>query len=148
MAWGAQVWRGVADDASIHNPLERLNRLGCGWMGAVFEWEGVLVGDFPNEHRDAWLALAEEEGKPPPLAFALKRADGMKSEQVPPPPPPSRYMPRRPLALPPSSFCPLLCTACPLRCPAPWATLRCRKRRSADVRRCVRCCITTASLCA
>jgi hypothetical protein len=82
MAWRVQVWRGVADDASIHNPLERLNRLGCGWMGAVFEWEGVLVEAFPEEHRQAWLALAEEEAKPAPLAFALKRADGMKSEQV------------------------------------------------------------------
>jgi hypothetical protein len=100
VGWGAQVWRGVADDASIHNPLERLNRLGCGWMGAVFEWEGVLVGDFPKEHRDAWLTLAEEEGKPPPLAFALKRADGMKSEQVPAPPPHPRCPPRPPLLCP------------------------------------------------
>jgi HAD superfamily hydrolase (TIGR01509 family) len=51
-------------------------------MGMVFEWEGVLVGDFSNDHQEAWLQLAEEEGKSPPLAFNLKRAEGMKSEQV------------------------------------------------------------------
>eukprot|EP00976_Prorocentrum_cordatum_P001732 34939-Prorocentrum_minimum.AAC.2 len=76
------VFRGVADDPSIHNPLDRQNRLGCGWLGALLEWEGVVVGDYSAEHKEAWLALAEEEGKSPPLAFVLKKAEGMKSEQV------------------------------------------------------------------
>mmetsp|Transcript_25836 Transcript_25836/g.56080 ORF Transcript_25836/g.56080 Transcript_25836/m.56080 type:complete len:390 (-) Transcript_25836:389-1558(-) len=76
------VFRGVADDPSIHNPLDRQNRLGCGWLGALLEWEGVVVGDYSAEHKRAWLTLAEEEGKSPPLAFVLKKAEGMKSEQV------------------------------------------------------------------
>lgn len=76
------VFRGVADDPSLHNPLDRQNRLGCGWMGALLEWEGVVVGDYSAEHKKAWLTLAEEEGKSPPLAFVLKKAEGMKSEQV------------------------------------------------------------------
>lgn len=76
------VFRGVADDPSIHNPLDRQNRLGCGWLGALLEWEGVVVGDYSAEHKKAWLTLAEEEGKSPPLAFVLKKAEGMKSEQV------------------------------------------------------------------
>lgn len=76
------VWRGVADDPSLHNPLERQERLGTGWLGAVLEWEGVIVSEFASAHSEAWLQLAEEEGKAPPLAFLLKRAAGMKSEQV------------------------------------------------------------------
>mmetsp|Transcript_24845 Transcript_24845/g.41532 ORF Transcript_24845/g.41532 Transcript_24845/m.41532 type:complete len:398 (+) Transcript_24845:276-1469(+) len=76
------AFRGVADDPSIHNPLDRQNRLGCGWMGVLLEWEGVIVGDYSEEHKQAWLQLAEEEGKSPPLAFILKKTEGMKNEQV------------------------------------------------------------------
>lgn len=46
------------------------------------EYEGVVVEETSDIHRQAWLQLAEEEGKPIPLQWALKRADGMKAEQV------------------------------------------------------------------
>ena len=36
----------------------RLERLGTGWMGAIFEWEGVLVEDRSAEHRQACLLPA------------------------------------------------------------------------------------------
>lgn len=72
----------VADDPSLHNPLQRLHRLGPGWMGVILEYEGVLVDDTSDLHSKAWEALGQEEGKPRPLHWALKRAEGMKSEQV------------------------------------------------------------------
>jgi HAD superfamily hydrolase (TIGR01509 family) len=74
--------RGVADDVHLANPLERLNRLGTGWFGCVFEWEGVLVADASAHHRAAWLALAAELAKPPPPDYLLRRAAGMKSAQA------------------------------------------------------------------
>ncbi|XP_043693141.1 5-amino-6-(5-phospho-D-ribitylamino)uracil phosphatase, chloroplastic-like [Telopea speciosissima] len=71
-----------ADNSSIHNPLLRQERMGCGWLGAIFEWEGVLIEDNPDLDKQAWLVLSEEEGKSPPPAFILKRIEGMKNEQA------------------------------------------------------------------
>eukprot|EP01018_Ginkgo_biloba_P034397 Gb_34573 [translate_table: standard] len=71
-----------ADDPSLGNPLLRLKRMGCGWLGVIIEWEGVIVEDDPDLESKAWLALAEEEGKRPPPAFILKRVEGMKNEQA------------------------------------------------------------------
>lgn len=71
-----------ADNASLQNPLLRQERMGCGWLGAIFEWEGVLIEDNPDLEKQAWLVLAEEEGKSPPPAFILRRIEGMKNEQA------------------------------------------------------------------
>lgn len=71
-----------ADDPSLHNPLLRQERMGCGWLGAIFEWEGVLVEDNPDFEKQAWLALSQEEGKSLPPAFILRRIEGMKNEQA------------------------------------------------------------------
>ncbi len=71
-----------ADDVSLHNPLLRLQRMGCGWLGVVLEWEGVIVEDDSDLERKAWAALAEEEGKRPPPTFILQRVEGMKNEQA------------------------------------------------------------------
>ncbi|KAH9568504.1 hypothetical protein CY35_03G080800 [Sphagnum magellanicum] len=71
-----------ADDASLHNPLLRLHRMGCGWLGVLLEWEGVIVEDDSDVERKAWAALAEEEGKRPPPTFVLNRVEGMKNEQA------------------------------------------------------------------
>ncbi|KAA8522406.1 hypothetical protein F0562_013233 [Nyssa sinensis] len=71
-----------ADNASLHNPLHRQERMGCGWLGAIFEWEGVLIEDNPDLEKQAWLALSQEEGKSPPPAFLLRRIEGMKNEQA------------------------------------------------------------------
>lgn len=46
------------------------------------EFDGVVVEDTSDLHTKAWLQLSDEEGKSRPLQFALKRADGMKNEQV------------------------------------------------------------------
>ena len=40
------------------------------------------VEDFSDLHTRAWVQLAAEEGKPQPFAWALRRAEGMKNEQV------------------------------------------------------------------
>ncbi|CAL8466503.1 g6039 [Coccomyxa elongata] len=72
----------VADDPSLHNPLARQERLSTGWFGVVVEFDGVVVEDTSDLHTKAWLQLADEEGKSRPLQFALKRAEGMKNEQV------------------------------------------------------------------
>ncbi|KAG8057796.1 hypothetical protein GUJ93_ZPchr0002g23765 [Zizania palustris] len=74
--------RNRADDPKLHNPLLRLERMGCGWLGVIFEWEGVIVEDDAEVERQAWFTLAQEEGKSPPPAFVLKRIEGMKSEQA------------------------------------------------------------------
>ncbi|KAL3700977.1 hypothetical protein R1sor_018999 [Riccia sorocarpa] len=71
-----------ADDTSLQNPLLRQHRMGCGWLGVVLEWEGVVVEDDAELERMAWTALAEEEGRRPPPTFLLKRAEGMKNEQA------------------------------------------------------------------
>ncbi|CAA0812180.1 Haloacid dehalogenase-like hydrolase (HAD) superfamily protein [Striga hermonthica] len=71
-----------ADNPALNNPLLRQERMGCGWLGVIFEWEGVLVEDNPDHERQAWLTLALEEGKSPPPAFMLPRIEGMKSEQA------------------------------------------------------------------
>lgn len=71
-----------ADNPSLHNPLIRQERMGCGWLGAIFEWEGVIIEDNPDLERQAWLSLSQEEGKPAPPAFILRRVEGMKNEQA------------------------------------------------------------------
>lgn len=71
-----------ADNPSLHNPLLRQERMGCGWLGAIFEWEGVIIEDNPDLEKQAWLTLAQEEGKSPPPAFILRRIEGMKNEQA------------------------------------------------------------------
>ncbi|XP_057800107.1 5-amino-6-(5-phospho-D-ribitylamino)uracil phosphatase, chloroplastic [Salvia miltiorrhiza] len=71
-----------ADNPALKNPLLRHERMGCGWLGAIFEWEGVLVEDNPDLEKQAWLTLAQEEGKSPPPAFMLRRIEGMKNEQA------------------------------------------------------------------
>lgn len=53
-------------------------------MGAILELEGVLLEwpDYGNLGLHAWEQLAQELGKPPPPKWALRRAEGMKNEQV------------------------------------------------------------------
>lgn len=48
----------------------------------VMEYQGVVVEETYQLHRQAWLQLAEEEGKPVPPQWRLKNTDGMKAEQV------------------------------------------------------------------
>lgn len=54
----------------------------CYYCQVVVEFDGVVVEDTSDLHTKAWLQLADEEGKSRPLQFALKRAEGMKNEQV------------------------------------------------------------------
>ncbi len=49
---------------------------------AILEYEGVVLADTSDLHSKAWLQLAVEEGKARPLQWALRRAEGMKDEQV------------------------------------------------------------------
>jgi HAD superfamily hydrolase (TIGR01509 family) len=73
---------GLVDDPSLHNPLQRMHRLGTGWMGVILEYEGVLVEDTSELHQKAWEQLALEEDKARPLNWLLKKAQGMKPTQV------------------------------------------------------------------
>ena len=52
------------------------------YLQVVVEFEGVVVEDTSDLHSRAWVQLAEDEGKSRPLQFALKRAEGMKNDQV------------------------------------------------------------------
>lgn len=56
--------------------------MGTGWLAVVMEFEGLIVEDFGDLHQRAWQALAAEEGKPMPPGWMLRRAEGMKNEQV------------------------------------------------------------------
>lgn len=71
-----------ADKPSLNNPLLRQERMGCGWLAVIFEWDGVIVEADGQLERQAWLMLAQEEGKSPPPAFVLRRIEGMKNEQA------------------------------------------------------------------
>ena len=71
-----------ADNPSLHNPLLRQERMGCGWLAVIFEWDGVIIEADSQLERQAWLMLAQEEGKSPPPAFVLRRIEGMKNEQA------------------------------------------------------------------
>jgi len=74
---------GLVDDPRLHNPLQRLDRLGTGWMGVILELEGVCVDfEYGDVAARSWQQLAKEEGKPAPPVWALKRAEGMKNEQI------------------------------------------------------------------
>ena len=73
----------LADDPSLGNPLERLERMGTGWFGAILDFEGVIVQSAIDAHKAAWTRLAEEERKAQPLQTSLQRAALMKAEQVP-----------------------------------------------------------------
>ncbi|KAL3818057.1 hypothetical protein ACJIZ3_003962 [Penstemon smallii] len=71
-----------ADNPALNNPLLRQERMGCGWLGAIFEWEGVLIEENPDLEKQAWLSLSQEEGRSPPPTFMLHRIEGMKNEQA------------------------------------------------------------------
>lgn len=77
-----RVLENVADDPRLHNPLQRLERLGSGWLGVIVDYEGIVVESTTDIHRNAWLTLAEEEGKPRPLERSLDLACVMKAEQA------------------------------------------------------------------
>lgn len=72
-----------ADDPSLNNPLKRMERLGTGWMGVIFELEGVCVEyEKKDSVVEAWMKTAEIEGKQVPMKWQLERAFGMKNEQA------------------------------------------------------------------
>ena len=73
---------GVADDVSLANPLQRMERLGTAWFGTIFELDGVCIEQECGDGGRSWQQLAAEEGKAPPPLWALKKAQGMKNEQV------------------------------------------------------------------
>lgn len=73
---------GPADNPQLANPLERQNRLGTGWMGVILEYEGVAVDDCADLHTRSWQQLAVDEGRAAVPHWALRRAEGMKNEQV------------------------------------------------------------------
>ncbi|KAI8470763.1 MAG: HAD-like domain-containing protein [Monoraphidium minutum] len=70
----------AADDPLLHNPLERMERLGTGWFGVIAEYEGVVVDSTLEAHKEAWRRVAAEMGLPPPLGSALGRIKGVRDE--------------------------------------------------------------------
>lgn len=72
----------IADDPSLGNPLERMQRMGTGWFGVILDFEGAVVQAALESHKAAWTRLAEEESKPRPLESSLQRAAPMKAEQA------------------------------------------------------------------
>ncbi|KAF3792612.1 Phosphorylated carbohydrates phosphatase [Nymphaea thermarum] len=81
---GPKLWLppNKADDPSLANPLLRQERMGCGWLGVIFEMEGVIIEESSDLENRSWLMLAQEEGKQPPPGFILRRIEGMKNEQA------------------------------------------------------------------
>lgn len=64
---------GLVDDPSVHNPLQRMERLGTGWFGVIMEHDGVLFQDTWELHTQAWLRVAQEMGHPRPLGHLFRR---------------------------------------------------------------------------
>ena len=77
-----KILEGAVDDPRLGNPLERMQRLGTGWFGVIFEFEGVLVESAHEDHIKAWKEVCSREGKPNPPHWQLQRVEGMKNEQV------------------------------------------------------------------
>eukprot|EP00798_Chlamydomonas_sp_ICE-L_P007855 gene7855-1062_t len=73
---------GIADDPSVHNPLQRMERLGTGWFGVIMEYEGVIVESAWEAHTEAWLKVADEFGYPKPLGLLFRRIRGCRDELV------------------------------------------------------------------
>ncbi|KAK6137465.1 hypothetical protein DH2020_028822 [Rehmannia glutinosa] len=69
----------LTKEAYSYREEERIPR---DFWRVIFEWEGVIVEDNPDLEKQAWLVLAQEEGKSPPPAFMLRRIEGMKNEQA------------------------------------------------------------------
>lgn len=59
-----------------------MERLGTAWFGTIFELDGVCIEYECGDGGRSWQALAAEEGKSVPPLWALKKARGMKNEQV------------------------------------------------------------------
>eukprot|EP00955_Chlamydomonas_euryale_P014448 155396-Chlamydomonas_euryale.AAC.9 len=43
---------GLVDDPHVHNPLQRMERLGTGWFGVIMEHDGVLFQDATQMHHE------------------------------------------------------------------------------------------------
>jgi hypothetical protein len=67
---------------SLHNPLQRQERLSTGWFGVICSFDGVLVEDTHHAHARAWLQVAEEMNLPRPLGQTLNRIKGARDEVV------------------------------------------------------------------
>jgi hypothetical protein len=72
----------VADDPTLHNPLQRMERFSPGWCGVIMELEGVVIQDNHDFVTAAWLKVAEEIGARRPLGYVLQKAQGVKDEVV------------------------------------------------------------------
>lgn len=72
----------IADDANLRNPLARMERLSTGWFGVLLDFEGVIVEDTLEWHKQAWLQVGEEMGLRKPLGHLLGRIKGVKSEVI------------------------------------------------------------------
>ncbi len=59
-----------------------MERLGTAWFGTIFELDGVCIEYECGDGGRSWQALAAEEEKQVPPLWALKKARGMKNEQV------------------------------------------------------------------
>lgn len=58
---------GLVDDPNVHNPLQRLERLGTGWFGVVMEHDGVLFQDGTELHHEVRMrewGVCMREGQP------------------------------------------------------------------------------------
>mmetsp|Transcript_33278 Transcript_33278/g.99115 ORF Transcript_33278/g.99115 Transcript_33278/m.99115 type:complete len:400 (-) Transcript_33278:459-1658(-) len=73
---------GLVDDPHVHNPLQRMERLGTGWFGVIMEHDGVLFQDATQMHHEAWLRVAAELGHPRPLGHLWRRVKGLRDDVV------------------------------------------------------------------
>lgn len=72
----------AADDPSLHNPLQRMERLSTGWFGVIMEYEGIVIDDTLDMHARAWLQVADEMNLQRPLGQVLRRIKGVRDEVI------------------------------------------------------------------
>eukprot|EP00252_Welwitschia_mirabilis_P011895 TRINITY_DN26443_c0_g1_i1.p1 TRINITY_DN26443_c0_g1~~TRINITY_DN26443_c0_g1_i1.p1 ORF type:complete len:353 (+),score=78.71 TRINITY_DN26443_c0_g1_i1:273-1331(+) len=70
------------DDPLLWNTYGPDDHKGCSLFAAIMEWEGVIVEDDSQLQREAWFALAEEEGQDPPRELHMRTLEGKKSEEA------------------------------------------------------------------
>lgn len=72
----------VADNPLLHNPLQRMERLGTNWFGVIADYEGVVVDSTLKAHQEAWRQAAAEMNHPVPLGSTLSRITGVCDDAV------------------------------------------------------------------
>lgn len=78
--WGTTGDEKESGQSRILQHLGRVPEVTLAMLGAVFDWDGVII-DSHDQHEESWELLARELGQPLPDGF-FQRTFGMRNEQI------------------------------------------------------------------